>query len=438
MSKMLTSLREQRDAAMAEAAALLDGEPTPEALETVEARNAEVAKLNEQIQSVEETEARSAAIAESRNVAGVSIAPAVVTSEPMTYSQGSQRSYFRDLANAQLRNDRDSWDRLHRHMDEVAVETRANDRTDGSLGEFVPPLWLTNLYAQALRPGRTTADLLTKMALPGGTDSISIPRITQGSDVGVQAADGTATATQDFVTTSVTAPVRTIAGYNVVSQQTLDQSPLAGGIDQMIFSDLVRAYDAKLNAQVINGVGTAGELLGLLSTVGIGTATYTTGTATAAGFTTVFAKALSTVAKNRYMGAEAIVLHPSIWYEMVGMSDSAGRPVVVPNQSGPFNAVGVVAAPGAAQGPVGTLLGVPVLLDAGVPEVSSARPAIVAAFSDSILMESAPRTRVIIGDTTGRQLQVNFQLYAYCAIAARYPAGITVANGTGFNPATGF
>lgn len=433
MSKMLDSLRESRAAKAAEASDLLNGEPTAEALATVEARHAEISDLDSQIATVEATEARAAVISEAK----VETGSAYVKSEPMTYSEHGQRSFVRDLINAQVRNDQTAWNSLHRHMDEVRVETRDVSRTDGGIGEFVPPLWLVDQYAQTLRAGRTTADLLSKQALPAGTDSISIPRITTGTDVAVQTADNAATTTQDMVTTSVTAPVRTVSGYENVSLQLVEQSPLAGGIDRMIFTDLMAAYDYKLNVAVINGVGTAGDLTGLLATSGIGTVTYTSGTPTAAGYQTAFAQALSLVAKSRFKGAEAIVLAPEIWYGLVGLSDTQGRPVVVPTAAGPFNAVGTNNAPGAAQGAVGTILGVPCFLDAGIPTVSSAKPAIVAAFSDTYLFESGMKTRVL-PDVLSANLTVRFQLYGYAAIAARYPAGIAKIVGTGFNPQSGY
>ena len=432
---MLDALREQRSALASEIDALLEGDATAEAVESVEDREAQIKALDERISKVEAAEARSAQIAESRAAAG--IGHAKVVSEPMTYAENGERSFVRDLINAQTRNDPGAWSSLNRHMQEVAVERRDVSRTDGGIGEFVPPLWLVDLYAQTLRAGRTTADRLTKMALPAGTDSINIPRITTGTDVGIQTADNQATTSQDMVTTSVTAPVRTISGYENVSIQLVEQSPLAGGLDRMIFSDLMQAYDAKLNVQVINGVGTAGEMFGLLNTSGIGTVTYTAGTPTAAGFGTAFAQGLSQVAKNRYKGAEAIVLHPSIWYGLVGLSDSNGRPIVVPNQNGPFNAFAGNDAPGAAMGPVGNILGVPAYLDPGIPTVSSALPVLVSSFSDTLLMESGMRTRVL-PDVLSANLTVRFQLYAYCAIAARYPSGIVKLVGTGFNPVSGY
>lgn len=430
MSKMLDALREKREAALAEARGLLDGEPTPEALETVEARNAEVAALDEQIKSVEETEARAAVISESRASAGVAVG--IRVEEPSVYSEHSERSYFLDLANAHVRNDQTAWDSLRRH----AAEVRANDRVDGNGGEFVPPAWLTDLYAKTLRPARVTADLLTKLALPAGTDSVNIPRITTGFDVAAQTADGSAITSQDMVTTSVAAPVRTVAGEAILAQQLLDQSPLRGGIDQMVFTDLMAAYDYKLNAQVIQGVGTAGQMYGLLNTVGIGTVTSAAGTIAIGSFGTAVAQAISTVAKNRYKGAEAVVMHPSLWYALVGAVDGNGRSLVVPTASGPWNAIGVNQNPGTAAGVAGTILGLPVYLDASIDAVANAYPVIVAAFTDTVLMESGPRTRVVLGDTTGSQLQVRFQLWNYAAIAARYPSGI--AKVTGVIPGAGY
>ena len=310
MSTMLNALKESRAAKAAEASALLDGEASAEALETVEARHAEIATLDEQIKTVEATQTRAAEIAASRVESRVAaVGRAVVTNEPLTYSENGERSFVRDMINAQVRNDRGAWDNLHRHMQEMQTESRAISRTDGAGGEFVPPLWLVDQYAKTLRAGRVTADRLTGMALPAGTDSVNIPRITTGTDTAVQTADNAATTTQDLVTTSVAAPVRTVSGYEDISIQLVEQSPLAGGLDRMIFTDLLASYNYRLNAAAINGVGTAGDLTGMLNTVGIGTVTYTAGTPTAQGIITAIAQGLSNVAKNRYMGAEAITMH---------------------------------------------------------------------------------------------------------------------------------
>jgi len=220
MSTMLDALKESRAAKAAEASALLDGEASAEALETVEARHAEIATLDEQIKTVEATQTRAAEIAASRAESRVAaVGRAVVTSEPLTYTEHGERSFVRDMINAQVRNDRNAWENLHRHQQEVNAESRAINRVDGTGGDFAIPIYLVDLYAKTLRAGRTTADRLTQMALPGQVDSVNIPRITVGTDTAVQASDNAATTSQDMQTATVTAPVRTITGYEDVSIQ---------------------------------------------------------------------------------------------------------------------------------------------------------------------------------------------------------------------------
>ena len=79
----------------------------------------------------------------------------------------------------------------------------------------------------------------------------------------------------------------------------------------------------------------------------------------------------------------------------------------------------------------------PCYLDAAIPAVSTALPAIISSFSDTYLFESGMKTRVL-PDVLSANLTIRFQLYGYAAIAARYPAGIAKITGTGMNPVTGY
>ena len=145
---MLETYREQRDAAAAALSDLIAGEASEESFAAVEAREAEIADLDSKISTLESAEARKAQIVEARAEAKVpTFGSAKVVSEPMTYSEQGERSFVRDMVRAHLNNDRTSWDALHRHMDEVRVETRAVGRADGAIGEFVPPLNLGRLAA---------------------------------------------------------------------------------------------------------------------------------------------------------------------------------------------------------------------------------------------------------------------------------------------------
>jgi len=167
---MLDNLREARATAAAAAESLLSGEEVSvEALDAAEARSVEIADLDGKISKAEALEARTAELAASRAAAGVkTFGSTVVTREERTYEKDGNNSFVRDMIGATLRNDQNSWARLQRHQQEAIVESRDISRTDGAGGDFVPPIWLMNEYAEFARAARVTADLVTKMALPAG------------------------------------------------------------------------------------------------------------------------------------------------------------------------------------------------------------------------------------------------------------------------------
>ena len=445
---LVSKLKEQRDGLAATAEAVLAAEDvTAEALDSVSATHEEIAALDERIATAEKVEARTAAIAESRKEAKVAtFGGAVVTREAMTYDRDGKNSFVRDMIGAQLRNDRTSWERLYRHQQEVAVETRDISRTDGAGGDFVPPIYLINEYAEFARAARVTADLVTNMALPAGTDSINIPQITTGTLAAFQSADNTATTTRDMVSSTVTAPVRTISGYENVSIQLVEQSPLAGGLDRLVFGDLMADYALQLNTAVVGtGDGTSGTLKGLVTlgtdtTNGIPT-TWTETTPTAVNGAIAIAKAISKVVTNRYKAAEAIVMHPSMWYWLASQVDGSNRPLVVPvtGASQAFNAAGTVTNPGAPAGLVGTIQGVPVFIDATVTKTyaTNQSPILVGKFSDSYLFESGVKTRVL-PDVLSANLTVRFQVYGYAALAHRFNKSVSAISGTGSVAPSGY
>ena len=445
---LATKLKEQRDALVAEVETTLAAEDvTAEALDAASTKQEEIAALDERIATADKVEARTAAIAESRKESKVAtFGGAVVTREAMTYDKDGRNSFVRDMIGAQLRNDRNSWERLNRHAQEVAVESRDISRTDGSGGDFVPPIYLINEYAEFARAARVTADLVTNMALPAGTDSINIPQITTGTLAAFQSADNTATTTRDMVSSTVTAPVRTISGYENVSIQLVEQSPLAGGLDRLVFGDLMADYALQLNTAVVgSGDGTSGTLKGLITlgadtTNGIPT-TWTETTPSAVNGLIAIAKGISKVTTNRFKAAEAIVMHPSMWYWFASQVDGSNRPLVVPvtGASQAFNASGTVTNPGAPAGLVGTIQGVPVFIDATLPKTyaTNQSPIIVGKFSDSYLFESGVKTRVL-PDVLSSNLTVRFQVYGYAALAHRFNKSVSAISGTGTVAPSGY
>ena len=145
----------------------------------------------------------------------------------------------------------------------------AKPTASSSLVWSTPPAWLMNQYIELARPGRAIANLVQRQPLPGGTDSINLPKVLSGTAVGVQTADNQPVTDVDLTDTFINAPVRTISGQQGVAIQLIDQSPIA--FDDVIFRDLVAAHAATTDQQVLDGSGSAGQVLGINYTPNIST-----------------------------------------------------------------------------------------------------------------------------------------------------------------------
>lgn len=430
-----------------------------------------------------------------------------VGDEPQTYGRHSKQSYFRDLGMvAAKRGDYvEAQQRLNRHADELRVElpkrrearerrareafenahrspreqralermskagvtpfeTRAMNRVDGTGGYLIPPLWMVEEYIPYLRAGRQFADLWRGMELPSGTDSINLPRITQGTATGPQAADGAPVNGRDMNDAFVNAKVQTISGQTDIAIQLLDQSPI--NFDEIILQDLAADYNLQLSGQCFLGSNSAGQIAGiwpngvLANTNGIylpnsnNTAAQTWvngGGATFSVNNSVFqagGQMLSLMARSRLLPPTHHVWHPWVWYYLMTQVDQQGRPLVVPgtpNNIG-YNQAGVDTDGPIVEGPVGWYQGLPVVLDpnmpvtfpsagtnptistisngqfAAVPGSGVFTPLLLGRWDDLFLWEGEMRTRSLDQVLSGN-LQVRFQLYNYVAsMPNRYQA----------------
>lgn len=354
--------------------------------------------------------------------------------EGRTYDSGNGQSYFRDLARAQLNLDGDdaARDRLRRHAQDVATapEYRDLNRTDGTGGYFVPPVWLMSQWIELARAGRATANLANTEQLPPGTDSISIPKVASGTTAAIQTADNAAVSETDLTDTAVTAPVRTIAGQQDLAVQLLDQSPV--NFDQVVFRDLMADYATKLDLQVIGGSGASGQVTGIRSTSGI--ETVTAATATVKSVYAKIADAVQRVHTLRFMPPSVIVMHPRRWAWFLAATDTTDRPLVTPQAGNPQNAIATLGAVAAEQ-VVGQMHGLPVVTDPNLPTTLGAGTnedvILVMRASDLLLWESGIRSRALpeVGSGT---LTVRLQVYGYLAFsAARYPKSVVEIGGAG-------
>lgn len=356
---------------------------------------------------------------------------ATIVSEPAVYREGGENSYFRDLALGTVRNDRDALDRLVRNG-KMTNEARALTTTDGGAGDFVPPLYLTDKWVNLARAGRVVADSVTNEALPTGTDSISVPKITGGTSTGSQATQGTALSQTDLQSSTVTTPVVTIGGSQLISLQLLEQSPIS--FDKLIIGDLAASYAAQLDAQVIAGAGSSGTLKGLLAASGTNAVTFTSASPTVAALYSKVAGAIASIHTSRFLPPTHIFMHPRRWAFLLAASDSTGRPLVVPSTNAPMNSVGIAGAV-ASESFVGTFCGLPVYTDANIPANLGAGTnedrVIIARASDSVLYEGTPKAEAL-PQTYGANLQVLIRMYNYAAFTAeRMAQSVAIVSGTG-------
>lgn len=235
-----------------------------------------------------------------------------------------------------------------------------------------------------------------------------------------------------MTTSSVSGAVTTMAGQQIFSMQLLDQSPI--NFDQVVFQDMLADLAKQIDVYVLNKAS-----IGILNVSSISSVAYTDASPTVPEIYPKLADGIQRVATNRFLPAQAILMHPTRWAWFLAALDSSNRPLVVPNPQGPNNAFAGMTDV-RAEGSVGSVLGLPVYADANVPTNlgggTNQDPIIIARWDDLFLYEGALRTRVLF-ETDAATLQVRLQVWEYFAfIGSRYPKSISVVNGTGTIAAT--
>ena len=354
-----------------------------------------------------------------------------VGDEPLTYSETSGRSFFRDLYASQFHHDPSAQGRIARHSAEMDVEHR--DGTTANYAGLVVPQYLVSLAAELARAGRPFANLCTSMPLPSSGMTLNISRVTTGSTAAVQATENSAVSEQDIDDTLLTIDVRTIAGQQDISRQALDRGE---GIDALIMADLSSAIATTLDEGCLYGDGTSGALLGLNNITGKNDVVWTDGSPTVAEFYPKLLDAIQQINSNRYAGPDLIIMHPRRAAWLAAAVDGQSRPLVLPQTNVPQNAMGH--GPVAGYGLNGLqVAGIPVVADANVKTDTGAGSnqdsVFVVRRADMLLFESAGAPQMVRMDQTlGGQLTVKMVAFQYAAaVFGRYPAAISQVMGTG-------
>ncbi len=355
-----------------------------------------------------------------------------VTDEPLTYRRGGEHSFFTDLLRVELRNDRAAQDRLSRHMVELRAERPeqfALSSTDAAGGQLISPIYLNDQFVDLLTAGRTVANVIGSTPLPGGTDSINVPNIATGTTVADQA-DNTAVSATDMTFGSIAAAVLTKAGMQDASMQLVDRS--VPGVDEVIYSDLVKRYNIAVDSMVITSA-TANNL-GLLNATGLNAITYTDASPTLSELYPKIADGVQQIHTGIFMPPSAIFMHPRRWAFCLSSLDTQNRPLITPYA--PMNGAGVQNGV-TAEGPVGSIQGVPVYTDANIPinlGVGTNEDRIIICRADELWLweETAGPFMETFRDVLSGTLGVRFRLHNYVAqMFVRRPKAISVISGTG-------
>ncbi|MFG2002301.1 phage major capsid protein [Spirillospora sp. NPDC048911] len=289
-----------------------------------DAADAEVTRRQQALDELEAEQTREAEIAalQARTTPTGQRTPAYdrvarVGAEERTYRPDEDPrggAFQRDVAAAFL-GDYDARDRLARHMreertergDQIRQETRAVGT--GAFGGLVIPQYLTDMYAPLARANRPFADACRRHVLPPTGMTVEISRITTGTNVDNQASENTNVAEQDMDDTALSIPVRTAAGRQTASRQSIERGT---GVEDVILDDLFRAYGSRLDTTMIN-VASVG--LSAAATV----VTYTDGTPTTAELYPKVIEGLSGVEGallDQASGDNLAVMHSRRWYWM--------------------------------------------------------------------------------------------------------------------------
>lgn len=175
-----------------------------------------------------------------------------------------------------------------------------------------------NPYVGTIDPTPDRALRLADLIDRQSTDLGSVPYLIEGVNTGAAAevAEGGAKPEAAFTFTEDSAPVRTIAHWVPITRQAAeDNSTLVGYIN----GRLAYGLELRLDAQILNGNGTAPNLRGIMNTSGVGL--YTPGAAEARIIT--LRKAITQAQISEYQ-PDTVVLHPTDWQGIELDTDTSG------------------------------------------------------------------------------------------------------------------
>lgn len=364
-------------------------------------------------------------------------APARVRSEPRTYNKDAERrgvSFYRDVFNQRFNSDPAASERLERHVREARLNElsgyEVRDVGTSAFAGLTVPQYLTEMVAPVARAMRPTVEICNRHPLPADGMSVNISRITTGTGVGAQSAEGDAATETNADDTLLTVNVRTYTGMQDVSRQALDRST---GVDDILTQDLVRAYWTTLDSAILNGAGTNGTHTGIRSTSSIESVIYASGTPTAAELYPKIPELISEIQSGVFMGVSHFVMHPRRWWWITSQLSSTFPLLTVPfagtQQSGQVGGTEYTA-------DNRNIFGVPVVLDGNIPTTlgdgTNEDVIIGVTASELHLWHDDGPLFIRAEQPLANTLQFRYVVYSYSAFTAgRYPGAHGTIGSTG-------
>jgi len=406
----------------------------------IQALTLEIGKLDERIEQITDLEVRKAKAAdlaasiEGDKVEMRSAAPTRVISEEATYHERSSNDFMADAIAAEFGGSYEARERIQRYQRE-SLEKR--DSGTGNFSGLVVPQYLVDQFAPIRRAGRPVADISVNAALPAVGMTVNLGRLTTGI-TSYAATEGTAVSESSPDDTLLEVSVRTVQSMWDLSKQ----ATLRGvGVEDQLLGDGIRSYHSLLDAQIINGSGTAPNHRGILNTSGINATTYTDASPTWAEFFPKLVAAVTAISSNFYGSATHIVAHPSLIGCWLRALDTTNRPIFGPTSGNPFNAAATYDRPDYLGGGL-QILGIPVVADANMPTNlgtgTDETAVIVGDFRESYLWEDNSSNPLFVrfeepsGTNAIRTILFGFSAYT----AGKYPTAFSAITGTGLITST--
>lgn len=316
--------------------------------------------------------------------------------------EGGTYSFFADQYRAKFLGDEAAKARLTEH-------SRALDTAGEGVG-IISPKWMTEEFQAIARAGRPLANAVRRIPLGMDPRPITIPKQTAGTDANVveQTAEGDDVTWTDAYDTDVdTVTPKATAGGQVVSRQMLDMSSPA--VDQLIFGDLVAAYNEKVEAKV----GAA-----IITAAGAANTTFATEAAFAADeevAVNAIIDAAIAVRMGRKLPADLVIMRARRWGAFKKLRDQAGRPLIPVTAEGAqavnVNGVGSVNADGMIEG-------LAAIVTEGIGTTAYAESLVVQRASDVLLFES---NQLRFNDPYSEgPAKVRLAIWAYVGVHVRY------------------